>query len=124
MYQLHCTKKLLDHVKPSASSPDGASGTLLSNWYATALFWKPQVTLLVNKKTLLPVLMQLAPATDLATRFPEYLAGVLAAHGIPRSFIKYELVQMNEVQYAKTVNLSVVGIMNKFSFWQKATAIT
>lgn len=122
MYQLHCTKKLLDRIKPSAIAPDGASGTLLGNWYATALFWKPQVALLVNEKTLLPVLMPLAPATDLVTRFPEYLAGVLAA--IPRSFIRYELAQMNEVQYTKTVTLSVVRIMNKFSFWQKATAIT
>lgn len=116
MYQLHCTKKLLDRIKPSAIAPDGASGTLLGNWYATALFWKPQVALLVNEKTLLPVLMPLAPATDLVTRFPEYLAGVLAVHGIPRSFIQYELAQMNEVQYAKTANRSVVGIMNEFSF--------
>jgi hypothetical protein len=116
MYQLHCTKKPLDRIKPLAIAPDGASGTLLGNWYATALFWKPQVALLVNEKTLLPVLMPLAPVTDLVTRFPEYLAGVLAAHGIPRPFIEQELAQMNEVQYAKTSNRSVVGIMNQFSY--------
>lgn len=32
---------------------------------ATALFWKPQVALLVNEPTLLPVLMPLAPAATL-----------------------------------------------------------
>lgn len=116
MYQLHCTKKLLDRIKPSAIAPDGASGTLLGNWYATALFWKPQVALLVNEKTLLPVLMPLAPATDLATRFPVHLADVLAAHGVPQQFIDHELAQMNEVQYAKTSNRSVVGIMNQFAY--------
>ena len=116
MYQLHCTKKLLDRIKPSAIALDGATGTLLGNWYATALFWKPQVALLVNEKTLLPVLMPLAPATDLATRFPEQLAGVLVAHGMPQQFIDHELAQMNEVQYAKTSNRSVVGIMNQFSY--------
>jgi hypothetical protein len=116
MYQLHGTKKLLHRIKPSAIAPDVAPGTLLGNWYATALFWKPQVALLVNEKTLLPVLMLLAPATDLATRFPEQLAGVLVAHGIPRQFIDHELAQMNEVQYAKTSNRSVVGIMNQFSY--------
>lgn len=113
---LHCTKKLFDRIKPSAIAPDGASGTFLGNWYATALFWKPQVALLVNEKTLLPVLMPLAPATDLAARFPECLASVLAAHDIPRQFIDHELAQMNDVQYAKTSNRSVVGIMNQFSY--------
>jgi hypothetical protein len=116
MYCLHCTKKLLDRIKPSSVTPDGTSGTLLGNWYATALFWKPQVALLVNEKTLLPVLMPLAPATDLATRFPEQLASVLAAHGVPQQFIDHDLAQMNEVQYAKTSNRSVVGIMNQFSY--------
>lgn len=100
MYQLHCTKKLLDRIKPSAIARDGASGTLLGNWYATALFWKPQVALLVNEKTLLPVMMPLAPATDLATRFLENLASVFMAHGMPPQFIEHELAQKSEVQYA------------------------
>ncbi len=96
--------------------PDGVSGALLGNWYATALFWKPQVALLVNEKTLLPVLLPLALASDLAERFPEQLANVLVAHGMPQPFIDHELAQMNEVRYAKTSNRSVVGIMNQFSY--------
>lgn len=116
MYQLHCTKKLLDRIKPSAIAPDSASGTLLGNWYATALLWKPQVALLVNEKTLLPVLMPLTPAANLAVRFPEHLAGLLMAHGMPQQFIDRELTQMHEVQYAKTSNRSVVGIMNQFTY--------
>ena len=114
---IHCTKKLLERIKPPTVAAGSALGTtLLGNWYATALFWKPQVALLVNEKTLLPVLMPLAPATDLATRFPEQLASVLAAHGVHQEFIDHELAQMNEVQYAKTSNRSVVGIMNQFSY--------
>ncbi|WP_334120820.1 DUF6933 domain-containing protein [Limnobacter sp.] len=113
---LNCTKKLLDRIKPSSTVPDGMSSTLLGSWYATALFWKPQVALLVNEKTLLPVLMPLAPATNLATRFPKHLAVVLCAHGLPRQFIDHELAQMSEVQYAKTSNRSVVSIMNQFSY--------
>jgi hypothetical protein len=116
-FAIHCTKKLLERVKPAAIAAGGALGTtLLGNWYATALFWKPQVALLVNEKTLLPVLMPLAPATDLATRFPEHLAGVLTAHGMPQQFIDHELAEMHEVQYAKTSNHSVVGIMNQFTY--------
>jgi hypothetical protein len=116
MYLLHCTKKLLDRIKPSSIATGGASNTLLGSWYATALFWKPQVALLVNEQTLLPVLMPLAPANDLALRFPECLANVLAAHGVPSQFIDQELALMNEVQYTKTANRSVVGIMNEFTF--------
>lgn len=48
--------------------------------------------------------------------FPDYLAGVLAAHGVPQKFIDHELAQMNEVQYVKTSNRSVVDIMNQFSY--------
>lgn len=116
MFTMFATKKLLDRIKPSAIALDGASNTLLANWYATVLFWKPQVALLVHEKTLLPVFMPLAPATDLATRFPKQLASVLAAHGVPQQFIDHELAQMNEVQYAKTSNRGVVGIMNQFTY--------
>lgn len=116
MYSLCLTKKLLDRIKPSAIVTDKAGTTVLGNWYATVLFWKPQVALLVNEKTLLPVLMPLAPATDLATRFPVHLADVLAAHGVPQQFIDHELAQMQEVLYAKTSNRSVVGVMNQFSY--------
>ncbi len=61
--------------------------------------------------------MPLAPATDLALRFPECLQKVLAAHGVASQFIDQELTLMNEVHYAKTANRSVVGIMNEFSFF-------
>ena len=115
-FTLHCTKKLLDRIKPTAIAPDGASDTFLGNWYATALFWKPQVALLVNEKTLLPVLMPLAPAADLATRFPQHLAALLVAYGVPEQIIGQELAQMHDVQYAKTSNRSVRGIMNQFSY--------
>jgi hypothetical protein len=116
MYSLRVTKKLLDRIKPSTITSAEICTTVLGNWYATVLFWKPQVALLVNEKTLLPVLMPLAPATNLATRFPNHLAGVLAAHCVPQQFIDYELTQMKEVQYAKTSNRSVVGILNQFTY--------
>lgn len=116
MYYLHCTKKLLDRTNQPVTVPNIESSTVLGNWYATALFWKPQVALLVNEKTLLPVIMPLAPAKDLATRFPVHLASVLAAHEIPQQFIDHELAQMNEARYAKTSNRSVVGIINQFEY--------
>jgi len=123
MLHLHCTKKLLDRIKPEIVAL-GQSDTALGNWYATALFWKPQVALLVSERTLLPVLMPLAPAATLARRFPAQLALVLKEHGVPSEFIAQEVWRMGKVQYSKTANRSVVGILNEFvkqaEFWLAA----
>ena len=115
-YTIHCTKKLLDRVKPPARSTPTKPTTYLGNWYATALFWRPQVASLVNERTLLPVLMPLAPATELAKRFPDHLSSVLLAHGAPLGLIEHELAAMHNFQYDKTANRSVVGMLNQFSY--------
>jgi len=73
MFTIFATKKLLDRVKPSVTVPGTVPGALFGDWYATALFCKPQVALLVNEKTLLPVLISLAPVADLEARFPKHL---------------------------------------------------
>lgn len=115
-YTIHCTKKLLDRVKATVRENSIQTTTFLGNWYATALFWKPQVALLINEKTLLPVLMPLAPANELAQRFPRYLSMVLTLHGIPDVLIDLELSAMRTFQYNKTTNRSLVGMLNQFSY--------
>ena len=89
---------------------------MLGNWYATALFWKPQLALFVNEQTLLPVLMPLAPASTLSARFPDELAAVLGRHGVNRAAIERETAAMADVAFMKTANRSVVGSMNEFAF--------
>ncbi len=115
MFNLHCTKKLLDRIKPELENPRNGS-TRLGNWYATALFWKPQMALVVNERTLLPVLLPLAPAATLAQRFPIALRDVLRALDMPAQFIDSEISGMSEVVYTKTANRSVLGVMNEFVF--------
>jgi hypothetical protein len=116
MYTLHCTKKLLDRIKISFASFLPAPTTLLGNWYATAVFWKPQVALLVDERTFLSVLTPLAPASKLATRFPHELATILVRHGAGQAFIASEMAAMSTVSVAKTAHRSVVGTMNEFGF--------
>lgn len=115
-YTIHCTKKLLDRVKLPVSAVPTKTTTYLGNWYATALFWKPQVALLVNERTLLPVLMPLAPAAELAERFPEHLSSVLLAHGAPHALIVHELAAMQNYHCSKTANRSLVGMLNQFTY--------
>lgn len=114
MFTLQCTKKLLDRIKPEVGLPQVGT-TRMGNWYATVLFWKPHMALLVNERTLLPVLVTLAPASTLAQRFPMALNDVLIALGLPTEFIQTELQGMSEVNYAKTSNRSVLGVMNEMT---------
>jgi len=120
MYAVCATKKLLDRVKqrprPEAVEPTSMSG----NWYATYVGWRPQVVLLVNERTLLPVLMPLAPVATLLERFPQQLAGVLRGLAVPEEFIEQELAAMGDGVWAKTANRSVVGSMNEFAFLAEA----
>ncbi|MCP4966026.1 MAG: hypothetical protein GY926_12420 [bacterium] len=44
-YTIHATKKLLDRVKRPAEAPVDEPSTVLGSWYATAVFWKPQVAI-------------------------------------------------------------------------------
>jgi hypothetical protein len=59
---VRATRKLLDRIGPPDLDQGEQSTTLMGQWYATAVFWKPHVALFVNEPTLLPVLMPLAPA--------------------------------------------------------------
>ena len=112
---VRATKKLLDRIGAPSLDEGEQSTTLLGQWYATAVFWKPQVALCVNEPTLLPVLLPLAPAATLLARFPQQLAAVLAAHGTPDALIDEEQRQMRDRRLAKTANRSAVGIMNEFT---------
>jgi hypothetical protein len=116
MYTIHGTKKLLDRVKQPLEPLVDEPSTALGDWYATVIFWKPQVALFVNERTLLPVVLSLAPATTLAGRFPAGLHDVLSALGVNPAFVETETRLMAEHAYAKTANRSVVGIMNEFTF--------
>lgn len=115
MYTIHATKKLRDRVRAPLTEPIETPSTTLGNWYATALFWKPQVALFVNEVTLVPVLVPLAPATSLAERFPDHLEAVLNALGTDPRFVAAEVASTNGACWAKTANRSVVGIMNEFT---------
>ena len=116
MLVLRGTKKLRDRIKGAAVGAQDTSTTMLGDWFATALFWRPQVALLVNERTLLPVFTPLAPAATLIDRIPEAIAAVLHRHGADDAFVETELAAMGEMRIGPTNNRSVVGVMNEFAF--------
>src|SRR4051812_19569082 len=96
MLIVRATKKLLDRVGGPSLREGQRSSTILGEWYATALRWRPQVALLVNETTLLPVLMPLAPAATMPTRTGSHIGAVLAAHQVSAAVIATELDHMRE----------------------------
>jgi hypothetical protein len=75
------SRRFLDQVGAPSES-DTTSTTKLGDWFATVMFWRPQLALFVNATTLLPVFMPLAPAATVVERFPGAPAVALHAHGI------------------------------------------
>ena len=74
------------------------------------------MALLVNERTLLPVLMPLAPSSTLTERIAAEVSRVLGMHGAGEEFVATELAEMAEVNLAKTANRRAVGTMNEFAF--------
>lgn len=111
------TKKLRDRLGRAAiAEPGDASTTVLGDWFATALFWRPQVAMLVNQRTLLPVFLPLAPAATLVDRIPGAIANALRQQGVDESVVVAELAAMETVRIAPTNDRSVLGVMNEFVF--------
>ena len=71
--------------------------------------------MLVNQRTLLPVLMPLAPAATIPTRIGSEIAAVLTEQQAPATFIVAELAHMGDCRVGPTADRSVVGIMTDFT---------
>jgi hypothetical protein len=115
VYIVRGTKKFLERAgRPVVELPQ--STTVLGEWYANALLWRPQVALFVNARTFLPILMPLAPASRAVDRFPAALVEVLNALGIDPRFVASESRAMDTAVLAKTASRQVLGVMNEFTF--------
>ncbi|WNV85532.1 DUF6933 domain-containing protein [Umezawaea sp. Da 62-37] len=115
MLIVRATKKLLRLAGPSTAPDDDRGTTLLGPWYATVMFWRPRVVLLVNEATLLPVLLPMAPAATLTGRVGEQISAVLTAHGVPAAILDQERLHMRTARLGVTANRSVVGVMVDFA---------
>jgi hypothetical protein len=110
------TKKLRDRLKKApAAGPHDTSTTELGDWFATVLFWRPRVALLVNTRTFVSVFVELAPAASWLERVPAAIEAVLRHHGVDEEFLMAERGAMQEVRVGATNDRSLVGVMNEFA---------
>jgi hypothetical protein len=108
------TKKFLDRAGKVDGSDERSSTTVLGDWYATTWFWRPQVALFVNERTLLPVLLPMAPAATVVERFVLGLPEAFRDYGLDPRFVDAEVRAMGEHRLDKTASRSVLGVMNEF----------
>lgn len=117
MVIIRATRKLLTRLRARPQMDVPESTTLLGDWYANVLPWgRRQVALFVSEPTLLPVMMQLAPAATLLRRFPDQLAVVLRAHGVEKPTINSEFTGTKDYRISTTASRGVLGSMNDFAF--------
>lgn len=118
---VRATRKLLPRLRATTAVAGDSSTTLLGDWYATLLPWRPrQTALFVSEHTLLPVLVPLAPAATVLARFPSHLRRTLEAHGVPAAWIGAETHRMDEIRLSTTTSRSLVGSMSEFAFLAQA----
>ena len=116
MLILRATKKLRDKIGGVPAGPGDESTAAVGDWYANLLAWRRPHVILVNARTLIPVIAPLAPAKGLAKRLPDVIADALLTLGVEREFVDAERERMEEVRIAATADRSVVGSMNDFAF--------
>ena len=109
------TKKLRDRASAPPPGIGDESTTVLGDWFATAMFWRPQVVMFVNERTLLPVFVPLAPAATLFERAPAAIGSVLRRHGVSDAVVAAEVAAMHDVRLAPTNNRSILGVMHGFT---------
>lgn len=117
MFVLRCTKKLLSRLPPrsKAGGEELASDTTLGDWTAHLLFiGRQQIVLGVNNRTLLPVLLRIAPNKSFIPHFVETAGEMFMAIGIDRKAVLSEIGAMGECIVAPTNDRRVLGTINDF----------
>lgn len=117
MFVLRCTKKLLSRLppRPATEGDQRTRDTRLGDWTANLFYiGRQQIVLGVNSKTLLPVLLPIAPSKTFLARFVEAAGEMLMALGVDRTAVLAEMAGMGECIVAPTNDRRVLGTINDF----------
>ena len=117
MVTLRCTQKLLRRLGVPAKVEVPPPTTVLGDWYATLVHWRPQqLVLCLNERALLAVLVPARPGKSLGARFSEATVALLYRLGIRSTVLEAEAEAMSEVRFGPTSSRRVLGCMNEAVF--------
>ena len=112
---LRCGHSLLQRVKTPLE--DMSSSGTLGDWYARAIFAKPQqLVLCTNEVSLLSVVMPLAPASSLPERFVVAASRRVRQIRAPSELLAREVAHLRDVRIGKAVSRSVISTMNQITY--------
>jgi hypothetical protein len=116
MVTLRCTRRVLQRLKTTPSSAAVTPTTLLGDWYAGWVPERSPLVLAINERTLLSVVVSLAPSITLLERWVGATGDLLLALGIAPTDVEQELFAMQDVTIATTANRRVLGCLNEAIF--------
>lgn len=96
------------------------STTRLGDWTATDIILsRKQYVLCACDNSRLAIILKGAPYHTVAERLPAELGALLASMGISKEMIAHETSRMETIHYAKTVNRSILGTLNEYTYQLK-----
>lgn len=117
MTTLRCTAKLLKRLGIRDPAEPPAAANRLGDWFANILYTRQgHFILLVNERSLLPIVTTARDLDRLEERFRRLLEDVLLALEVPRGLIDRELSLMDPLYYGCTNSRVVLGSMTDFAF--------
>lgn len=123
MITLHCTQKLLEHLKIEPEETEEPATGALGDWYANLISTVAgDLILLVNERTLLSVAVPVENTQSLLPVFRLRVLNLLAMIHIPLGIIEREVMNLNQIRFGKTLNRSVIGSMNMLTWSYQAKA--
>jgi len=115
MTTLRCTEKLLKRLRIDDPGEPPAPKNRLGDWFANIIFTRQgHYVILVNEKSLLPVITTARDLDNLVPRFLRDLSEVLSALGVPERVIEREVESMEPMYFGRTNSRKVLGSMNDF----------
>ena len=85
--------------------------TILGDWHANLLLWRPQLIHCINDRSLLSVLVPARESAVFPVRLQSALGTLLVRLGVPIEAVELEVGAMSEFVLAPTNNRSVLGCM-------------
>ena len=119
MGTLRCTAKLLRQLgsTPGDPSPSGKLG----DWYANVVATRPRhLVLCTNERSLLCVVVPLAPRSQLADRFATAARARLDQIPVAPALREAEMASLTSVRLDRATNRSVLGSMTEFGYAVRA----
>ena len=108
---LRCTRKLLRRLRVDPPHSTRPPTTVLGDWHANLLVWRPQLIHCMSDRALLSVLLPARDSTSFPARLCAELERLLARLGVPVQARSAEITAMSSFEFSPTSNRSVLGCM-------------